>query len=253
LPQLAYICDFSPFVIMDCDPGATNSVEVSPALCGEREQAEHVAPLNHPSREHPVAPDDRCARQERYNTGMRQALRLHPDSLCLAATRIEAEIARPRPGCLALCYFVSGNMEDIRLPPALAPARADELWRHTCFEAFIRANPGAGYYEFNFAPSAQWAAYWFSSYRSGMRVATEINAPRIEVRSGRESFALQALLELDGLTSLRRDAVWQAGLSAVIEETSGRKSYWALAHPPGKADFHHPVCFAHELSPASRP
>lgn len=34
------------------------------------------------------------------------------------------------------------------------------------------------------------------------------------------------------------------GMSAVIEEQEGTKSYWALAHPPGKPDFHHPACFA---------
>jgi hypothetical protein len=34
------------------------------------------------------------------------------------------------------------------------------------------------------------------------------------------------------------------GLSAVIEEKDGTKSYWALAHPPGKPDFHHKDCFA---------
>jgi hypothetical protein len=54
-------------------------------------------------------------------------------------------------------------------------------------------------------------------------------------------------LALDGMSSLPRDAPWRLGLSAVIEETSGRKSYWALAHPPGKPDFHHADCFAYEL------
>jgi len=83
-----------------------------------------------------------------------------------------------------------------------------------------------------------------------MRVATEIGAPRIEVQSGPERYALRATLELDWLSSLPYDRGWHLGLSAVIEETSGRRSYWALAHPPGKADFHHPDCFAHELSPA---
>ena len=39
------------------------------------------------------------------------------------------------------------------------------------------------------------------------------------------------------------------GLSAIIEETDGAKSYWALAHPPGKPDFHHPTCFAATLAP----
>jgi len=33
----------------------------------------------------------------------------------------------------------------------------------------------------------------------------------------------------------------------VIEETSGRLSYWALAHPSGKPDFHHADCFACEI------
>ena len=174
---------------------------------------------------------------------MRHTLRLHPDSLCAAAKRIEVDIARPRPGSLILSYVVSGRIGDLRVPPVVAAARADELWRHTCFEAFIRASTGSAYYEFNFSPSTQWAAYQFSGYRSAMRDATEIAAPRIEVRSTAESYTLQAALEFDGLSS-----PFNLGLSAVLEEANGRKSYWALAHPPGKADFHHGDCFALELS-----
>jgi len=174
---------------------------------------------------------------------MRHTLRLHPDSHCTAATRIEADVARPRPGNLILSYVVSGKIGDLRWPPVVAPARADELWRHTCFEAFIRASTGSAYYEFNFSPSTLWAAYQFSGYRSGMRVATEIVAPRIEVRSTAESYTLQTSLELDGSSF-----PLHLGLSAVLEETNGRKSYWALAHPQGKADFHHADCFALELS-----
>jgi hypothetical protein len=174
---------------------------------------------------------------------MRQTLRLHPDSLCAAATRIEADVARPHPSGLILSYIVSGRISDLRLPPVVAPERADELWRHTCFEAFVRPSTGSAYYEFNFSPSTQWAAYQFSNYHSRMRVATEIAAPRIEVRSTGESCTLQVALELDGVS-----LPWRLGLSAVLEETNGRKSYWALAHPPGKPDFHHADCFALELS-----
>ena len=174
---------------------------------------------------------------------MRQTLRLHPDSLCAAATRIEADIARPSPGGLILSYVVSGRIGDLRWPPVVEPARADELWRHTCFEAFVRPSAGPAYYEFNFSPSTQWAVYRFDSYRSGIRVATEIGAPRIEVRSSATTSTLQATLELNGLSS-----PFHLGLSAVIEETNGGKSYWALAHPPGKADFHHADCFTLEFS-----
>jgi hypothetical protein len=174
---------------------------------------------------------------------MRHTLRLHPDSLCAAATKIEADIVRPRPSSLILSYVVSGRIGDLLMPPVVAPARADKLWQHTCFEAFLRTSAGPGYYEFNFSPSTQWAAYRFSGYRSGMRLATEIGAPRIEVRSSAETYTLQAALELDGLSS-----PLHLGLSAVLEEINGGKSYWALTHPPGKADFHHADCFTLELS-----
>jgi hypothetical protein len=177
---------------------------------------------------------------------MRQALRLHPDSVCSAVTGIEVDVAHPRAGVLVLRYAVTGKISDLRLPPVMAAARTDELWRHICFEAFVGTSPGAGYYEFNFAPSTQWAAYRFDGYRSGMRVAAEISAPRIDVQSDPGCCTLQAALDLEPL-SLPRDTGWRLGLAAVIEETNGRKSYWALAHPPGRADFHHSDGFAYEF------
>ena len=188
---------------------------------------------------------------------MRLALKLHPDSLCAAVTGVNVDVARQHDGNLSLSYIVTGKIADLRLPLVAASARADELWRSTCFEAFIRAAPGEAYYEFNFAPSTQWAAYRFDGYRTGMRAATEIAAPRIEVQSAPERYTLQATLDVSSLPSTSLDARgggkgggWRLGLSAVIEETSGRKSYWALAHPPGKPDFHHADCFALELSQA---
>ncbi len=181
---------------------------------------------------------------------MRQALKLHPDSRCAAATYVEAEVSVPRSGNLVLQYFVTGKMSDLRMSPVTAPTRSDELWQHTCFEAFFRAPPAAAYYELNFAPSTQWAAYRFSGYRNGMSVASEIGAPRFKVQSDAERYKMQASLDLDQLSNFPSNAVWRLGLSAVIEETSGHKSYWALAHPPGKPDFHHSDCFALELPAA---
>ncbi len=178
---------------------------------------------------------------------MQQALKLHPDSRCGAVTSIDVDVARPRSGGLVVVYLVTGKVGEIRMPTVTAPTRADQLWRHTCFEAFVRAPPGDGYYEFNFAPSTQWAAYGFSGYRNGMRVASEMSAPRFEVESHADGYELRVSLALDRLPGLPPDAIWRLGLSAVIEETSGRKSYWALAHPTGAADFHHSDCFAHEL------
>lgn len=183
---------------------------------------------------------------------MCRALNLHPHSRCTALIGIEVEVARPRRGSLRLTYVVSGKVSDLRLPTITAPQRADGLWQHTCFEVFVRASAATEYYEFNFAPSTQWAAYRFSGYRDGMTTVREIGTPCIGVQSTPRCYTLQAVLELDGLSALA-DADWRLSLSAVIEETSGRKSYWALAHPPGEPDFHHSDCFALVLAAASRP
>jgi hypothetical protein len=174
---------------------------------------------------------------------MRQGLRLHPDSRCDAVTAIDVNFARPRRDALVLTYVVSGAIDALSLPRVAKSARADALWQHTCFEAFIRPAAGAAYYEFNFSPSTQWAAYRFDTYRSGMTVAAETSAPKFELRASAKEFTLQAALALDRLPSPK----WHLGLSAVLEETNGRKSYWALAHAPGKADFHNADCFTLEL------
>lgn len=181
---------------------------------------------------------------------MRRPLSLHPHSHSLAATQIEVEIACPRPDRLMLSYTVTGKMSEILMPPVTAAARGEELWRHTCFEAFVRASSSAEYYELNFAPSTQWAAYRFTAYRTGMCVATEITAVPIETQSRSDSCTLTAWLDLDRLSGLPRSTLWRLGLSAVIEDTSGEKSYWALAHPTGNPDFHHIDCFGHEFSPS---
>jgi hypothetical protein len=161
-------------------------------------------------------------------------------------THVEVEVARPRARSLVFAYAVTGRISDLAMPAVVTAARKDELWRHTCFEAFVGSSPDVAYYEFNFAPSTQWAAYRFSGYRAGMRVATEICRPQIAVESGRDRYILRASLELDQAL-LSGGAMWRIGVSAVIEEISGHQSHWALAHPPGKADFHHSDCFAIEV------
>jgi hypothetical protein len=76
----------------------------------------------------------------------------------------------------------------------------------------------------------------------------ELAPPRIATRRGE---VLEVEVEL--VPGLPAGSTWQLGLSAVVEEAGGGKSYWALAHPPGQPDFHSPDCFALELAPPPRP
>ncbi|MDP2604011.1 MAG: DOMON-like domain-containing protein [Deltaproteobacteria bacterium] len=113
---------------------------------------------------------------------------------------------------------------------------------------FIAEKGQQSYWEFNFSPSGEWAAYALKSYRDGGPIEDDGLHPEIVVRSAANSFELEAIVRLDRLQAVDPKVPLRMGLSAVIEENDGTISYWALKHPPGKPDFHHPDSFALELA-----
>jgi hypothetical protein len=168
---------------------------------------------------------------------VRVSLEPHPATPSDAVTAIDVDVARPRADLIRLRYHLTGDLRRVRMPVPRPAERTDDLWRHTCFEAFVRV--GDAYWELNLAPSTQWAAYRFDGYRAGMMPAMDVAPQRLDV--GADSLTA----ELAGLPA----GAWSLGISAVIEEQDGTKSYWALAHPSGKPDFHHPDCFTLDLPP----
>ena len=138
---------------------------------------------------------------------------------------------------LQLRYSVVGDSAGLRIPPGAAPGPADGLWQHTCLEAFIASEGEAAYREFNFSPSGQWAAYRFASERVRASDGVE-GQPSLQFAMSASQLVLTAHLPW---SALPRSATLCIGLSAVIEESSGQLSYWALQHPCGRPDFHHPA------------
>lgn len=161
----------------------------------------------------------------------------HPTTAEGPARSIRVTVDRDEQWLL-LQFVVEGDVERIVWPEAALPGRADDLWRSTCFEAFVVA--AEGYREYNLSPSGQWAAYAFDGYRRGMRAAPEA-ATVLGLDMGEARSTFDAWIELPW------GAQGPMGLSAVIEATDGSKSYWALAHPSDKPDFHHPQSFVQEL------
>jgi hypothetical protein len=176
----------------------------------------------------------------------RSVLMVHPDSACPAVSDIAVEARLAAPAQLVCHYALHGDMGRVRLPDAHRGARTDGLWRHTCFEAFVGAADGAGYYEFNFSPALAWAAYRFEDYRQGTTPVLLAQAPRLRVHSGPAGLELAATLDLVGLADLAAPRL-RLALAAVVEDDAGRLAYWALRHAPGKPDFHHREAFTLEL------
>jgi hypothetical protein len=171
-------------------------------------------------------------------------LACHSDSPARGVRRIEARILSLDDNWLRLRWRIEGCAELV-LPSFAGKGRADELWRTTCFEFFLMPNSQDGYIELNLAPSERWAAYTFSGYREGMSEHAMPREPDCAMRVGANLAIFDAAVPSQTLP----EQPWRYGLSAVIEEEGGIISYWAIAHPPGKPDFHHPTCFAATLPP----
>ena len=171
----------------------------------------------------------------------------HVDFGTLPVRRVSAAVtqfrstALPCTTHLELLYVIRGPTKSLAIPAPTEPLRTDELWCTTCLELFLQVDEKE-YFEFNFAPSSQWAAYRFSSYREGMEQLFLRTPPKITMNCEADSLAVSVLLELPDLVQ-----VAAVGLAAVVEEIDGTKSYWTLAHSDGPPDFHNPDCFTARL------
>ena len=160
--------------------------------------------------------------------------------------KVEARVVSLDKNWLRLRWRIEGP-DRVVFPPFAGKGRADGLWKTTCFEFFLQPIGEAGYVELNLSPSERWAAYDFTGYREGMTERALPHEPTCTARIGQSMAIFDAAVPAAGLPSLP----WRYGLSAVIEEEGGVLSYWAIAHPEGKPDFHSPACFAGELAAPS--
>ena len=171
----------------------------------------------------------------------------HPDSRGGAVRAIGVRVCRKVAGMLAITYSIEGDLAQVRVPAPRPPQFVGALWRHTCCECFISLKERPEYHEFNFAPSAEWAAYAFTKYRDGAPLMDEALDPKIAVRKSARKLELSASIPLGRLSSVHPCATLALGMTAVIEEEDGGLSYWALTHPAGKPDFHHRDSFVLEV------
>lgn len=135
--------------------------------------------------------------------------------------------------------------QELIVPPFAGRGRAEELWLTTCFELFLRPTSADAYVEINLSPSERWAAYDFTAYRDGMSDRPASREPDCTMRMGSSFAIFDAAIPRDILPLLPA----AANFTAVIEEHGGVKSYWALAHPAARPDFHDTACFTAELAP----
>lgn len=167
------------------------------------------------------------------------ALVPHPATPPLAVRRIEARVVAIDAQWLRLRWRIDGP-ERLVVPAFAGKGRADELWKTTCFEFFVRPSDGMAYVELNLSSSERWNAYDFSGYREGMAERGMPHEPVCTMRRGQSMAIFDAAVPVEGLPALP----WATSFACVIEEEGGHRSYWAMAHCGDRPDFHDPACFA---------
>ena len=152
-------------------------------------------------------------------------------------------------GSIGVEFDIYGLLSHLVLPPQTASVgkRCDDLWRHTCFELFVReeGNETAGYLECNFSPAGNWNMYSFTSYRKQMVLADAVSGPQITTEMTKKIFTLRAEVDLAGLVS--ESSHVEVGVSCIVENRDGKLGYWALSHPGEIPDFHDPRSFTVRL------
>jgi hypothetical protein len=175
----------------------------------------------------------------------------HPNAMPTAEFSVRIDVQRVG-AVLSLRYELHGKVGLLADKPFRERVRTDELWRSTCFEAFIAGSMPGRYHELNFDLDGAWAAYSFDGYRGDMR-DTPVTPDTDFYGESYGWCQVRARIDYSSLADLAGPEPWQLGLTAVIEEADGTKSYWALHHPRDEPDFHHAGGRVLELPAATAP
>ena len=172
----------------------------------------------------------------------------HPAYAPKSVNSVTSRIVGRDPNWLRVRWRIEG-VQSLIVPKFAGRGRADGLWQTTCYELFVKPRGGTAYLEFNLSPSERWNVYAFDAPRTGMRELPMDREPDCTMRLGSSFAIFDAAIPVDVIPSADCDY----GMTCVIEEQGGTKSYWALCHAGDAPDFHEPACFTGELAAPPAP
>ena len=158
----------------------------------------------------------------------------HAASPALLGVSLEADAQRMTHG-LRLRYTLRAPQHLLQLPAPASPGFADQLWQHTCLEAFVAMPDSPHYREFNFSPSGQFAEYHFSDERVRAEASPSPATPQLQWSITDHGLELVAEVALGGIASTQELLI---GLTAVLEDHQGQVGHWSLHHAKDRPDFH---------------
>jgi hypothetical protein len=87
------------------------------------------------------------------------------------------------------------------------------------------------------SPSGNWNVYAMDAYRQvNMREEVAFTQLPFEFKKTNDEVTLDITVDLNPI--IQPDTILELGVTIIIQTNAGNESYWALAHPGQKADFH---------------
>lgn len=183
----------------------------------------------------------------RVDLRLRCLLECHPRTPCAAVRAVETEIVVDAKDEIVVGYRIIGDLAGLRVPRIGTRLDPERLWEHTCCELFVAPTTRDDYVEWNFSPTGQCTRFDFSSYRRRERASPILAPSSVRVDPGQLRLTARAPLGCGIGDSAR------VSLTTVIEDATGRRSYWAMRHPLDQPDFHHREGFALSLTLSPSP
>lgn len=138
------------------------------------------------------------------------------------------------------------------LSEELKPSRRNELWKHTCFEAFLKLPQTTHYFEINQNQSKDWNVYEFSEYRTGMQESKHLMLMQLSTQKSEPQHKTKIISEYQwsqNFLSQNNFETLQVGLCAVIESVHQTIDYYGITHSnKDQPDFHHFNSYKYTLS-----
>ncbi len=136
---------------------------------------------------------------------------------------------------LTLEFTVLGEIKNYIFNEPCIQARADELWKKTCFELFIAQNNNSSYYELNISPSSNWNFYSFLDYKTNMKEEKNVSKPFIHSSKIRDKYRLS--FEFDFYEEFtEKELIFN--LAVILLDTKGVRHFYSIHRREEKVDFH---------------
>lgn len=155
-----------------------------------------------------------------------------PDDSAIVRSRITRENL-----LFKVDFQVTAKDAGLNWPKPAGARRVTRLWEGTCLEVFIAPATGNAYWEFNVSPQGGWNVFSFERYRYPVTREDEAFTD-LKISADSELSKYGVSWEFDLASCCDPKDEFAVGLSAILSFDSGKRVYYALAHPSHQPDFH---------------